>query len=284
MRSPAARPAVFTVYPGSTVGPTPYGSGLFASRDLEAGTPVAKYEGPVMAFADIPEEGIAYAILDTNDRWLVPESDARYINHSCEPNCEVLESLEVIATQPVGAGSELTILYNDVTMAEFISPPSSHFWDRRWTFQCRCGSTQCPGLIDRYIARPPDDPNSSMVRLGLTRTKGRGVFARRPIRAGEVIERAPVLVVPAADWKAMEKTVAYNYTFAWGRDGEDAAFALGYGSLYNHSYTPNARFDRDHEGLVIEFIAIHDIALDEEILVNYNEDPGDCAPLWFPAE
>jgi SET domain-containing protein len=169
-------------------------------------------------------------------------------------------------------------------MADFLRPPAAHFWDKRWTFECRCGSKDCLGLIDRYIARPAADPNSAIVQVGITRNKGRGVFAKRTIRQGEVIERAPVLVIPARDWAAMEKTVAYDYTFGWGANGEDAALALGYGSLYNHSFAPNTRFERNFEGLVIEFIAIRNIACGEEIVVNYNEDPDDGTPLWFPAE
>jgi hypothetical protein len=271
-------------YP-SAIAPTSFGLGLMASRDLEAGTAVARYEGPIMRFEEVPEDGIIYAILiENDDLWLVPESDARYVNHSCAPNCHVVDSLEVITLQPVPQGTELTIFYNDLTMAEFVTPSSSNLWDKRWTFQCQCGSKECMGLVDRYIARPLDDPNSGIVRPGVTQTKGRGVFARRPIPEGALIERAPVIVIPATDWKTMEPTVAYNYTFAWGPDDEDAAIALGYGSLYNHSYAPNARFERHFENLVIEFIALRNIAQDEEILVNYNEDPADRTPLWFSAE
>src|SRR5205807_3515201 len=39
---------------------------------------------------------------------------------------------------------------------------------------------------------------SELVEVKQVRGKGRGVFARRPIREGDVIERVPVLVLPTA--------------------------------------------------------------------------------------
>ncbi len=56
--------------------------------------------------------------------------------------------------------------------------------------------------------------------------------------------------------------------------------ALGYGSLYNHSYQPNARYD-DESGQTKVFSAIRDIAPGEEIVVNYNGEPEDETPVWF---
>lgn len=68
--------------------------------------------------------------------------------------------------------------------------------------------------------------------------KGRGVFAQRNFKKGEVIETCPVIVLPAKEIDSLELTQLYNYYFAWGPDSKDGAIALGYGSLYNHSYNP----------------------------------------------
>jgi SET domain-containing protein len=102
--------------------------------------------------------------------------------------------------------------------------------------------------------------------------KGRGVFARRPIRKGEVIERTPVLVLPAG-------AALGDYCFEWGEG--TWALALGYGSLYNHSYHPNARYDDEDAGRVKVFTALRDIRPGEEILINYNGDPADRTPVGF---
>ena len=109
--------------------------------------------------------------------------------------------------------------------------------------------------------------------------KGRGVFARRLIHDGEVIERVPVLVLPVGETRtATGPTRMSGYCFEWGRG--TVAVALGYGSLYNHSYEPNARYD-DQSGQIKVFQAIRDIAPGEEIMVNYNGEPEDETPVWF---
>ena len=111
--------------------------------------------------------------------------------------------------------------------------------------------------------------------------KGRGVFAQRNFKKGEVIETCPVIVLPAEEIDSLELTELYNYYFAWGPDSKDAAIALGYGSLYNHSYIPNARYYKDFDNSLLKYVCIRDIQEDEEITINYNCDPKDTTPVWF---
>lgn len=111
--------------------------------------------------------------------------------------------------------------------------------------------------------------------------KGRGVFAQRNFKEGEVIETSPVIVLSAEEIDSLELTQLYNYYFAWGPDSKNAAIALGYGSLYNHSYTPNARYYKDFDNRLLKYVCIRDIQKDEEITINYNWDPEDKNPVWF---
>ncbi len=111
--------------------------------------------------------------------------------------------------------------------------------------------------------------------------KGRGVFAQRNFKEGEVIETCPVIVLPAEEIDALELTQLYSYYFAWGPESKDAAIALGYGSLYNHSYTPNARYYKDFDNSLIKYVCITDVQKDEEITISYNWDPEDKSPVWF---
>jgi len=114
--------------------------------------------------------------------------------------------------------------------------------------------------------------------------KGRGVVARRRFSAGEIIESVSVLVLPAEQWEHIEKTVLYNYTYGWGPKTEHAALALGLGSLYNHSYRPNARYIRHLDDLTIVFVAVRTIEEGEEVTINYNGDPEDTSPMWFEVQ
>ncbi len=118
------------------------------------------------------------------------------------------------------------------------------------------------------------------IRKSTVTNAGRGVFAGQSMKKGEVIEKCPVLVLPRKDYPITKKTILRNYFFMWGKT--TAAICFGYGSLYNHSYKPNATYRKLIKEKVIEFVAIKNIEKDEEITVNYNYgDPGDKKTLWI---
>jgi SET domain-containing protein len=116
---------------------------------------------------------------------------------------------------------------------------------------------------------------------------GRGVFATRDIAAGTVIERAPVILIPQEQVFGNTPEARHSariswYVFDW--DGMTkrnyVALALGYGSIYNHSYTPNARYTREPPDVLV-FHSVRDIKCGEEITINYHGDPKDDRPVEF---
>ena len=111
--------------------------------------------------------------------------------------------------------------------------------------------------------------------------KGRGVFALVSFRPGETIEFAPVLLAPASCRAAFMGTALKDYTFRWDEDTGEIAFCLGLGSIYNHSFAPNARYIRHFEGSAIRSLALRAIVPGDEITVNYNGAPNDGSPVWF---
>ncbi len=113
---------------------------------------------------------------------------------------------------------------------------------------------------------------------------GRGVFAAVKIKAGEAIEVCPVIAMSKEDTAKAKETELKNYYFMWGegRETEKAAVCLGFGSLFNHSYEPNATYKKRIAERLIDFVAIKDIQKGEEITVNYNYgDPDDKKTLWI---
>lgn len=108
-----------------------------------------------------------------------------------------------------------------------------------------------------------------------------GVFAAGPIEEGAVIEICPVLLFPKAQLAAVRQTMLDDYYFDWGDNGEWYAFALGYGSLYNHSFNPNADYGMDFENNTIDIYALRFIEPGEEICINYNGSPEDQSRVWF---
>jgi SET domain-containing protein len=126
---------------------------------------------------------------------------------------------------------------------------------------------------------PPPVDTLPAIRVVDVPGKGRGVVAARRIRAGEVIERAPVVVVPPSQTRLVDLSVLEHYVYDW----EDGAYAvaLGAGSIFNHSYTPNAHYLKRPKQMQLEYYALADIDAGAEVLVNYNGDPRDTTPLWF---
>ena len=110
---------------------------------------------------------------------------------------------------------------------------------------------------------------------------GRGVFASKEFNNDELIERCPIIYLTKEDYPLAKQTSLLNYYFL--NEPEDrAAIALGYGSIYNHSYEPNATYKKHLEEGYIDFIALGEIAAGEEITVNYNYgDPDDKKKLWI---
>lgn len=130
------------------------------------------------------------------------------------------------------------------------------------------------------VAVPPSDPiGPPAIYLGPSSLHGTGVFAARGFGPGEVIERSPVFVFPADQLPLVDETILHGYYFDWA-DGS-GALALGFGSLYNHSYHPNACYHHDHDEELVVYEALAPIAAGQEITINYNGDPASLEPLWF---
>jgi SET domain-containing protein len=111
---------------------------------------------------------------------------------------------------------------------------------------------------------------------------GRGVYARRDVKKDEIIERCPIIEVPKHDMSNLKESILVTYFFYFGKNKEQLLVALGFGSIYNHAYKPNAMYKIKHAERVIEFIALNDIKKDTEITVDYNYgNSKDSSPLWF---
>ena len=101
----------------------------------------------------------------------------------------------------------------------------------------------------------------------------RGIIAIKNIAKKELIESCPVIIFPKTQDKLIDSTVLGSYDYDW--DKENSCFVIGYCVLTNHSYNPNCRYERDFSSLTMNYIALKEIAIGEEILINYNGDPSD---------
>jgi len=260
------------------------GRGLFAKDNFEEAIVVDRAEGQILPYNKIPAEQLRHAFEIGDNRWIIPRNSIQHVNHSCDPNCYLSDSLELTTLRPVQKGEELTIMYNEITVEKYMkSGYKIPVWDERRTFDCVCGYNKCIGRIDRYIVRIPEDPNCRNIRIAAIPGQGRGVLSRRKISKGELIERAPVIIITDKEWPHVANSILSDYAFDWGEKDEHAVIALGYVSIYNHSYSPNAKLEESLDELTMDIVALKDIEVSEEITINYNGAPGSRKRLWFNA-
>lgn len=108
------------------------------------------------------------------------------------------------------------------------------------------------------------------------------MFTSRPIKAGTVIEKAPVIVMSAEDRQLLDKTALYNYIFEWTPGNEKmCCMALGTIPVYNHSYASNCEYFMEYETAEMYIRTVRDIAAGEELTINYNGDWNDETKVWF---
>ena len=106
---------------------------------------------------------------------------------------------------------------------------------------------------------------------------GLGVFAGTDIPRGRIVERCPVLVLSSRHAPALEQAGLHGYLYEW--DGQ-LAVALGMGSLYNHSQSPNATYEAHLDDRLLVVRAARSIAAGEEITIDYVA-AGQRDDLWF---
>jgi hypothetical protein len=111
--------------------------------------------------------------------------------------------------------------------------------------------------------------------------KGKGVFTTKPISKTTIIERSPVIVMSAQQRILLDKTLLHDYIFEWGINKDRCCMALGYVSLYNHSYNSNCEYFMDYEENFIEIKTVRRIEAGEELTINYNGDWNNSFKVWF---
>ena len=104
------------------------GLGLFAKADISKGTFVIEYTGEKITNAEADRRGGRY-LFNINSKWTIDgkghHNTARYINHSCRPNCESRISggkIKIYSIKDIKAGEELSYDYGKEYFDEFLKP------------------------------------------------------------------------------------------------------------------------------------------------------------------
>lgn len=138
-----------------------HGSGVFAKRAIKKGEFIIEYKGLLRTHAEVDaaydgEDETGHTFLFTlNDDYVldanIDGNDARWINHSCDPNCEsshvedpggdpAKDRIVIEAARDIKAGEELSYNYG-IRLAERHTPKLKKLW------ACLCGSRNCTGTM-----------------------------------------------------------------------------------------------------------------------------------------
>ena len=132
-----------------------HGSGVFARRRIDAGCRIVEYKGERISWpeaerrAEIKGGPLNHTFFFTLADGRVIDggaqgNEARFINHSCEPNCEAMEhpdgSVHIYALMDIERGEELS--YNYALIYE-----GRHTAAVKRAFACRCGAPGCSGIM-----------------------------------------------------------------------------------------------------------------------------------------
>jgi uncharacterized protein len=138
-----------------------HGHGAFALRRIRKGTRIIEYLGERVSHEEADRRYESKAANDAHTFLFIVDSttvidagvegnDARFLNHSCHPNCEsVIESRRVFieAARTIEPGEEMT--YDYQIQRETDDPPGLDE-----IFVCRCGFPDCRGTM-LSPAEPP---------------------------------------------------------------------------------------------------------------------------------
>jgi len=112
---------------------------------------------------------------------------------------------------------------------------------------------------------------------------GKGVFTAEKISKNTVIEIAPVVVMSGEERKLLDQTLLHDYIFEWGEESQLCCVALGWVSMYNHSYESNCEYDMDDDSKTITIRTVRPIMAGEELYINYNGVWNSDKKVWFDA-
>ena len=184
-----------------------HGRGVFAAANILKGTRITEYVGDRIshAEADRRHEDKAHDdnhtfLFTVNSRVVidggVKGNDARWINHSCDPNCEsVVDKARVFleAVRDIPKGQEICFDY--MIERDPNDPP-----EMDQIFGCRCGSPKCRGTM--LLDWP--DPKKKAAK----KTAGKKQAAKKKLAKKKLAKKKLAKKKAAAPKQAAKKKVA----------------------------------------------------------------------------
>jgi S-adenosylmethionine/arginine decarboxylase-like enzyme len=127
-----------------------HGKAVFAKEKIFAGENIAVFDGKIYTAKKAsllskapkdPNDPRDHTIQFAKDQYRVSKGLAKYLNHSCNPNCGIKDKFKIVAMKDIKKGEELTWDYD---MSE----------NSDWTMKCTCGSKKCRKNIKGFRNLP----------------------------------------------------------------------------------------------------------------------------------
>jgi SET domain-containing protein len=131
-----------------------HGRGVFAVKPIRKGTRIIEYKGDRISheeadkrYAELHENSPHTMLFTVDDEIVIDATrrgnSARWINHSCSPNCEIVDEnrrIFIEAGRDIAAGEELTYDYN-------LQIGEPHTAKAKRAHACFCGARRCRGTM-----------------------------------------------------------------------------------------------------------------------------------------
>jgi SET domain-containing protein len=138
-----------------------HGSGVFAAKNIKKGEFIIEYKGLLRSHQEVDaaydgEDETGHTFLFTlNEDYVldanIKGNEARWINHSCDPNCDSehvdaedgdksKDRIEIKALRDIKTGEELSYNYG-IRLSERHTSKLKKLW------ACLCGSPKCSGTM-----------------------------------------------------------------------------------------------------------------------------------------
>jgi len=131
-----------------------HGRGVFALRRIPKGTRIIEYKGKLITdkeadrrYSRVHEHSPHTMLFSLEGGWVIDATrrgnSARWINHSCAPNCDIEEEGQRIfieARRDIRLGDELTYDYN-------LQIGEKHTKTAKREHACFCGARRCRGTM-----------------------------------------------------------------------------------------------------------------------------------------
>lgn len=87
-----------------------FGKAIFAGEDILKGELIAEFDGQIYDFnyENWNRELADHVIQFERKKWRDSNGMARFLNHSCEPNCGVKDLFKIVAMRDINKGEEIT--------------------------------------------------------------------------------------------------------------------------------------------------------------------------------